>query len=162
MIFKEILLGLVFLAGVSLSQGQVRLEAQLGGSNFLGLTINSVYDIPLTETGDQCIETSLGMGFLAPGWDVPTVILHGGLNYMYRHWGAGAEVSGFTSNPFWGNKEESRDFPDVIVYPNVNYTFYMKSRWYFKLSGGVLFAFSRPDYDGDPLPAGGLSAGYIF
>ncbi len=162
MIGIKLLIGFVFLAVASVSQGQVRLEAQLGGSNFLGLTINSVYDILLTTSGDQGIQTTMGLGILAPGWDAPTVILHGGVNYFYKHWGAGAEVSGFTKNPFWGNKDESSDFPDLIAYPNVNYTFYMKSHWFIKLSGGVLFAFTRPDYDGDPIPAAGLSAGYIF
>lgn len=171
MIPKNVLIGILLLTTALLTKSQVRFEAQLGGSNFLGLSLNTAFNIPLVKYGNQYLVPSLGIGLLVPGWDAPTSIIHAGLNYNYNRWGVGTEVSGFTANPFWANENE-RDFPDMIVYPNANYTFDTKSNWYVKVSAGMLFAFSNSydnendrhhlNYEGDAIPGAGLTAGYHF
>ena len=161
---------IILLIGIStISFAQVKFEAQLGGSNFLGLTLNTAYDIPLEKTGNHHLVPSLGVGILAPGWDVPTVIIHAGLNYKFKNWGIGGEVSGFTPNPFWGNTD-SYDFVSMIVYPNINYTFNFKSGWYLALSGGALIPFEKQSeyndpqgnmiYAGDAIPGIGIIFGH--
>jgi hypothetical protein len=151
------------------SFGQARIEAQFGGSNFLGMTINSAYDIALSKNNNQFISPSFGIGILAPWWDEPTSIIHLGLNYQRQKWGAGVEASSFLANPLWGDGKPG-DFVDLIVYPNINYTLSIKSGWYFKISGGAYFAFTRMGnfyvgesnlvFEGDVIPGGGFTVGY--
>lgn len=167
----KIVFCILFLSGSLISKGQVKLEAQLGGSNFLGISLNTAFDIPLLKNNSHLLIPSLGLGILAPGWYEPTSIIHAGLNYSYKNWGLGAEVSGFTDNPFWGN-DYYNDFANMIVYPNANYTFKTKSNWYFRVSAGAYFAFSKSyyyepyksqmEFDGDIIPGAGFSLGYKF
>ena len=162
---------IVFQAISSVCAGQLNLEAQLGGSNFLGGTLNSNFKINLSSNRLHYLVPTVGIGLLWPGWAGSTIILHTGLNYEYKNWGAGTELSGFTSNPFWGNSDES-DFSDLIIYPNANYTFNTKSNWYFKVTAGALFAFTKSYeygnsnsnmiFEGDVIPGIGLVAGYKF
>ncbi len=153
--------------------GQIKSEVQFGGSNFLGITLNTGLDIPLSKNGYHFIVPIVGVGILLPGWDVPTCIIHAGLNYNYKKWGLGAEVSGFTENPFWDSQEHTNSsFVDMIIYPNANYTILFKRRWYLKVSAGAYFAFSkqydnetdrhRMQFEGDVIPGAGLSLGYAF
>jgi hypothetical protein len=82
---------LSFLYGMRLF-GQSTIEAQLGGSNFIGSTINAAFTIPISEAHDNRLCPSFGIGMLAPGWDVPTTIFHAGMNYLFKSWGAGRIV----------------------------------------------------------------------
>ncbi|HDY67153.1 MAG TPA: hypothetical protein ENH85_05105 [Candidatus Scalindua sp.] len=167
---KRVVLCTFILWGSLVSYGQIKFEAQVGGSNFLGITLNTAFDINISDNGHHKIIPSLGLGFLVPGWDYPTTIIHFGLDYRYKRWGIGSEVSGFTINPFWG--EGYNPFVDMIIYPNINYTFGTKSSWYFKISAGAYFAFSKRydsasektymGYDGDVIPGAGFSVGYKF
>jgi hypothetical protein len=157
-------------AGTSVS-GQIKVEAQLGGSNYLGLSVNTSYDIPIFNSGNQYLVPSLGLGFMVPGLYDPTCILHSGLIYKYKKWGIGAEVSGFVNNPIWGN-DSGNTFVDMIVYPNLNYTFNTQSNWYFKVSAGALIAYEKSfndstkknqlQFSGDVIPGIGISLGYTF
>jgi hypothetical protein len=154
---------------------KIRLETQFGGANFLGATINTVLDIPLSRNGNHALSPTFGWGFLMPGWDGPTTIVHAGLNYKYKKFGFGAELSGFTKSPF-ANIEYyffGGSFVDFIVYPNANYTFNILPNWYINVSAGAYLAFSKAYYDsqsgmrkmeflGDVIPGGGLSIGYKF
>lgn len=155
---------------------QVNLEGQLGGSNFLGLSLNTEVDIALSKTKDIYLSPSLGLGFLAPAFEESTAILRTGLHLKYKKWGIGSEVAGFTANPF-SNQFYRNSFIDLLVYPNVNYTFGFKSNYYLKVSTGAYFAFSRyvqrpggqfndalPPlrFEGDVIPGVGLSFGYRF
>lgn len=152
------------------SHGQARIEAQLGGSNFYGLTINSAYDISISKKTSQYLSPSFGIGILAPWWDEPTSIIHLGLNYQRKNWGAGLEASTFPTNLLWGDGKQ-HSFVDLIVYPNINYTLPLGSNWYTKISAGAQFAFtrmgnfyaeeSRLELEG-AIPGGGISAGYKF
>ena len=98
-----------------------------------------------------------------------SIIIHTGLNYRYKGWGIGAELSGYAPNPFWGNTYDW-DFVHLIIYPNINYTFENNPTWYYKISAGGVFPFSkdidfnkvRMEYDGDGLPCVGFSVGYKF
>jgi len=159
---------LVFLALLPVFS-QARIEAKIGGSNFLGATINSAYDIAILEDGNQSISPSFGIGILFPGWEDPTSIIHFGLNYRLFKWGFGIETSTFFANPLWGDGG-GNGFVDLIIYPNVNYTIPINSNWYINISGGAYFAFSRSSnfqieqtnlvFEGDVIPGGGLTVGY--
>src|SRR5689334_16116756 len=109
--------------------GQVGIEGQVGGANFLGLTINSRFQIVISKENDHRLTPSLGVGILSPAWDAPTMIVNAGLSYSHKDWGIGTEVSGFTENPFIPS-DQPRDFVDMIIYPNFNYTFTFESSWY--------------------------------
>ena len=162
----------ILLWGAFIANGQIAFEAQIGGSNFLGISLNTTFDIQLSESGNHYIVPSLGLGILVPGWNEPTSIIHTGLNYRYKKWGLGAEVSGFMRNPFGGDEYNISSFVDMIIYPNANYTFQTKTNWYFKISVGAYFAFSKQFYyessknpmyfAGDVIPGAGFSTGYKF
>jgi hypothetical protein len=164
---KLLTTAIIILFSVS-SYGQARVEAQFGGANFLGMTINSAYDISISEKGNQYLSPSFGIGFLAPGWDEPTTIINVGITYKLLNWGFGVEAANFLVNPIWG-ATNSTGFVDLIAYPHISYTLSTKSKLYFKLSGGAYFAFSKMyNYDaselklrfeGDVIPGGGISVG---
>ena len=150
--------------------GQVSIEAQVGGANFMGMTVNSRLDIPLNQTGEHALSPAIGIGMMAPWWDRPTGIINAGITYKYKGWGIGTEVSAFDM-PFV-TEREPRDFTDIIIYPNFNYTFKIKSNWYLRLSAGPYFAFSRPSgafviepelrFEGDVIPGAGIGFGYVI
>ena len=163
---RTLLLSMLFACTISCTYAQSNLEIQLGGSNFVGASINAVYNIPISKSGNQYLSLSFGIGVLA--FEGPDVIIHAGLNYQVKSWGIGTEVSGFAQSPFW--KSEDLGFIDMLVYPNLNYTFSGKKRWYLKLSTGAYFAFSKREmydtknssfrFEGDVIPGAGLSVGY--
>lgn len=151
------------------ANGQVGIEAQFGGSNFIGASINAKYIAKVCDSSHHTISPSFGVGLLLPTWDAPTSIIHFGLNYAYKKIGIGVEASGFTDNPFVLS-QKTRNFVDVIIYPNLNYTFQFKSPLYISASGGAYFAFSKGSkyyntrekwsFEGDVIPGAGISIGY--
>ncbi|GAB5557745.1 MAG: hypothetical protein SchgKO_19580 [Schleiferiaceae bacterium] len=153
------------------SYSQIRVKAQIGGSNFLGGSLDTEYDIALSESGKHTLTPTIGVGGLLPKWDQPTMLIHLGLNYRYAGWGVGCEMSGFTLSPF-SVPQGNRDFPDIIVYPNINYTVFTKRNpsLFFSISAGAYLAYSKnyygvePSfyYEGDPIPGLGISVGYRF
>ena len=160
-----------FLYSASLN-AQLGVETQIGGSNFLGLSANAFYEFSLTHDQRNTVTSTLGLGILEPDFGSNFIILHQGLNYRRKRWGAGAEYSIFTGS--FGNRSIFYDFVDVIAYPNLNYTILAHSGWMFKASLGAYFAFSK-DYrkrvsdaaypyrfEGDVIPGAGLSFGYRF
>lgn len=151
---------------------QTSIETQAGGANFMGITINSRFNIPLSRSKEHRLSPSFGIGMLAPGWDQqPTVIINTGLTYNYKAWGIGAEVSGFAASPFAASSKP-RDFVDMIVYPNLNYTLNIKPSFYLRFSAGSYFAFSKKidpltevskfQFEHDVIPGAGISVGYKF
>lgn len=152
------------------------MESQAGGSNFLGLTINVTKEIKLSENRNIILDPSLGFGFLLPGWDIPTNIIHAGLNFKLRRLGLGIEGSWFINNLFVRrDKSEDSDFIKLLIYPNVNYTFIDKKRWYLRVSTGAYFAFDKQRtsanleldhwklaFAGDVIPGAGINIGYKF
>jgi hypothetical protein len=159
-----------FLILTTIGYSQIKLDAQIGGSNILGLSLNAAYDILNSKSGQSYLTPSLGVGFFTPIRDMRTSIIHYGLNYQIGKFGIGGEVSGFTPTPFFGNGETS--LVDMLVYPNINYTIFSKSCWYYKFSVGAYFAFSkstaghkgqsRMEFEGDVIPGAGFSLGYRF
>jgi hypothetical protein len=167
-----ITLFLITLFFVHEATAQTSIEAQAGGANFMGITINSRFNIPLSRSKEHRLSPSFGLGMLAPGWDQqPTIIINTGLTYNYKAWGIGAEVSGFTSSPFAASNKP-RDFVDMIVYPNLNYTLNIKPSFYLRFSAGSYFAFSKKidpvseksklQFEHDVIPGAGISVGYKF
>ena len=166
---KKAVICTILLWGVLSAHGQIKFEAQVGGSNFLGLTFNTAFDFKLTENGNHYIVPTIGMGVSVPSSEEPPAsIVHFGLNYRYKKWGLGIEVSGFTNSPFWG-KSYTSSYADIIIYPNANYTFQTKTNWYYKVSAGLYYAYSEK-YDLDQskyferrvVPGPGFSVGYKF
>ena len=166
-LFFIVLLAVYFSNNIS---GQTGVEAQIGGANFIGLTINSRFSISLDQTKIHSLSPTIGVGILAPWWDQPTAIIHAGITYNFKSWGIGAEISGFTDNPFIVSSNP-RDWVDMIVYPNINYTFRNASNWYLRFSAGSYFAFSKSidpfsersnlRFEGDVIPGAGIGIGYL-
>ncbi len=167
---KAAVLGTLFMLTFLPSFGQAKVELQIGGSNFLGMTVNSAYDIPVSKKGNQFISPYFGIGFLAPEWDGATSIIHAGLDYTVKKLGVGCELSNFLPSPF-GQRDYPQTDVDLIVFPNISYTFSTKVNLYFKVSGGAYFAFNKADYysgstewrfEGDVIPGAGFTTGYKF
>jgi len=150
---------------------QIGVETQIGGANFMGVTVNSRFNIPLDDVNIQKLCPSFGIGMLAPGWDQPTSIINVGLTYHFKNWGIGTEVAGFADNPFRPSTGP-RDFADMIIYPNLNYTCTFRSNLYLRFSAGLYFAYSKFTnpvsevtwlrFEGDLYPGAGISFGYMF
>ncbi len=150
--------------------GQAKIEIQIGGSNFYGMTINSAYDIPVSKNHNRFLSPSFGVGLLLPSWDGPTSIIHVGLDYTMNKFSIGCELSNFLPSPF-GERDGPPDV-DLIVYPNVSYTYTTKANLYFNLSAGAYFAYSdsynyssgqsKLDFQGDVIPGVGITTGYKF
>lgn len=154
------------------SLAQPKLEAQIGGADFAGITINSAYDINLGKSGNHRLIPIFGIGMAWAWWLENMVITHIGLIYQYRQFGIGLESSSFGANPFWG-EFYPHSFVDLILYPNINYTIQGKGNWYFAFSAGAYFAYSvetgnswnghqGAEFEGDVIPALGFTAGYKF
>ena len=168
---KKIIIVSILTFSSFIAHGQLKIELQAGGSNFIGMSINTAFDIILFESGYHKITPTIGLGTLISGREDPTSIIHCGLNYRYKRWGIGSEVSGFSEKPFLGTSTVN-SFVDMIVYPNANFTYTTAFNLYCKISAGAYFAFdriSRPDsnksyldFAGDVIPGAGISVGYIF
>jgi len=166
---KRLLVCLILTYTIIPVNGQIKLELQAGGANFIGMSLNTSYDFALFANGYHKISPTIGLGALIRGSEDPTSIIHGGLNYQYKRWGIGTEVSGFAVNPFWGNSY-TNSFVDMIVYPNFNFTYTSVSNFYFRVSAGAYFAFDKDFYyetnksymyfAGDVIPGAGLNIGY--
>ena len=172
-LFKTLILFTLLAFTFLSANAQVRVETQLGGSNFLGVTLNTVFDIPLSSNKKHNISPGFGVGMLVLGSDFyyPLSIIKFGLHYRFANWGIGGEVSGFSENPFLGNIDNG-SFYNVLVYPNINHMFPIKENWYLNLSIGYIFFFEKyylREEDRDELRmsdevlfSGGISFGYKF
>jgi hypothetical protein len=160
--FAFLFLALTFVSFTTFSQ--LNLETRIGGSNFIGASINVSKDFLLSNEKPRFLTTSIGIGTLYPEYGVSEFILHLGLNHQFKNLGYGIELSYYDQKLFTLN-DWYNEFVDFLTYPNVNYTFYTKTNFYLKLSFGAYFAFSRfPDktlyFEGDPIPGGGITVGY--
>lgn len=164
-----ILIGIIVF-GFYNSKAQISVESEIGGSNFLGLTINGTYSIPISDNQDKKIIPFFGLGMLVPGYDDPTAIIHYGANYRNKKWGIGLDASSFVTPPF-SNMVTYGSFVDLILYPNISYCIDIKNKFYFKISAGGYFAFSgglifqnspkgNLEFEGDVIPGLGLTFGY--
>lgn len=152
------------------SFSQIKLDGQIGGSNYLGMSLNTAFDILNSKSGYSYLTPSLGVGFLAQGREMRTAIFHFGLNYQMNRFGYGVEVSGFSPSPFFGNGQ--KNFDDILVYPNFNYTIFSKTNWYYKFSMGTYLAYSRyadgdierntRDFNENTILGAGFSLGFRF
>lgn len=165
---------LIFLAVYS-AHGQLGLESQVGGANFLGVSVNLATEKKLSREKDVVLEPRVGYGILLPGWDVPTDILHAGLNIRFNRFGSGIEGSWFIKSLFLKpDPTQFSDFIQLLVYPNVNYRIIDRTNWYLRVSAGVMVAFDRQyrypcidcdptwklSFAGDAIPGAGINFGY--
>lgn len=153
------------------ANSQIKLQMQAGGSNFLGMSVNISKEFDLGTKTNLSLEPDLGFGLLLPGWDIPTNIIHSGVNLNWKQFGIGTEGSWFIKSPFV--KQETLAAPDtrLIIYPDINYTIGFAKNWFFKVSAGAFFAFADRHhfyndhalfFENDVIPGAGLSFGYIF
>ena len=169
---KTIFICTLFTLSILTAFSQAKIELQVGGANYLGLTVNSAYDIPLSKTKNNFLSPSFGIGIVEPNWaGDPTSIMHVGLDYFMSKFGVGCELSNFLPSPFGQRNNPTVDI-DLIVYPNISYTFSTKIKLYFNVSGGAYFAFNetgnsymgdtKMQFEGDVIPGFGLTTGYKF
>ncbi len=155
------------------SYAQIRFEGELGGSNFLGYSLNVEPSLWTSPNSFHQVSVKLGAGGLFPGWpSEPTLALKGGLSYYYKSWSLGIDGSTFSSFPLAGDGYYSQGMLDLLVYPHVGYSFHFKNKNYLKLSAGVWIPFDRStnyqtgahhlEYIGDAMPGIGISWGGIF
>ena len=115
-----------------------------------------------------------GVGRTFPGYRSPSSIIHFGLHYRIRKFGIGCETAGFATSPFDSDSNFFDPPSDILVYPDLNYTFSFNRNphLYLRLSAGVYFAFdkirddisgkNKLEWQGDPIPGAGLTCGYAF
>lgn len=152
--------------------GQSSVELQLGGSNFLGASVN--YGHQFNINNRFSISPKLGLGsMLLPDYGTD-MIVHTGLEFRKRRWGLGAEASHFLPNPFLLENLRS-EFIALLIYPNINYKITFRNKLYMKFSAGMYLPFDRgvssnqgtiilPSYDfvDDLIPGAGITLGYQF
>ncbi len=168
---KSLLIIILALIAHQPSIGQAKIEVQIGGANFYGASINSEYDIPISTNRGLYLSPSFGLGILLPSWDGPTNIIHGGLDFTIKNISIGCELSRFIPS-FFGQRDSPSSDVELIVYPNVSYTYTTEYNLYFNLSGGAYIAYSsrydsstgltQLNFQGDVIPGVGISTGYKF
>ncbi len=154
------------------SFGQFSVEAQFGGADLLGFSVNTRLEIPLGIKKEHHIAPHLGLGLLAPGYIQPMhAIINTGLHYQYRRIGIGSEIGFYRVSTSAGTPGGyPNDVMDIMLYPNVNYVF-GKNLLYYRISAGAYFAYYRNgsssgdlqfEWDGEIIPGFGISIGYRF
>lgn len=157
---------------------QLRLEAEAGGAGFLGMTANVDAPVWTSKNDLHAVNIKLGVGALFPGWpEYPTITLKTGISYYFGNWGLSGDLAAFSPNPFVQIKVNTYfdDQVDMIIYPNINYTWHFLNKTYLRFSAGALLAYQREltsissqSYDyplvfqGDVIPGIGISYGGIF
>lgn len=125
-----------FLGFVFIARTQTVIEGQVGGADYIGMSANAGYEWSLSKNRTHFLLPSLGLGVMFPPRLKGMPLLRGGLQYRYRGWGIGAEASRLFSNS--GN-----NFVEMLLYPNISHTGEGKGDFYFRMSLGVLLAYSR-------------------
>ncbi|MFP4557196.1 MAG: hypothetical protein ACLFNU_10020 [Bacteroidales bacterium] len=167
---KKIVLGLILLFSSLIIQAQIRVDALVGGSNYLGASINVTKGFELFSNENQYIDMTIGLGHVLEYYNPKTMLIHFRLNYKIKKIGFSVETSRFIENYIKDN-ELSSDMVDLILYPNINYTFFTNRKFYLNISAGAYFAFdkfsmpsakSEWSFAGDVVPGAGLRVGYTF
>jgi hypothetical protein len=154
-----------------MANAQWKISTQIGGANFLGATVNAAYSISLDNETISSLELAAGFGVLSPSHGNNSII-NTHLNYIRKSWGFGVETAFFTKAPLYSKSDRS-SFVDIMVYPNVNYTFNLWESFYLNTSAGLYLAWEQRSYGtvsnseglsfvGDPIPGAGITFGYIF
>ncbi len=105
------------------ANGQLKIEGQFGGANFVGFTLNAAYDFVISPNGKHIITPEIGIGLLFLRWEENSkeIFLYG-LEYKYRNLGFGIEVSNFNTKLFGGYYNYyMSDWIDILIYPRVSY-----------------------------------------
>lgn len=113
---KNILLSIVLISTLSIT-AQVKVDYQFGGSNFIGYSLNTEFDIPIIKDKGYYIMPRFGVGMVVPGITDSTILIHFGLHYRIRKIGIGCEVSGYSPNPFSLKENEYDDnyYVDIMA-----------------------------------------------
>ncbi|GLR17670.1 hypothetical protein GCM10007940_22850 [Portibacter lacus] len=158
----------LFISGLYAQPG---VEFHLGGSNFLGWSMNGSYKLIIIDELDLSITPSLGVGsMIFPEYGLDAIV-HTGVDLQYKKWGIGGEISHFFANPFLTDSHIN-EFIALLVYPNVSYLMQFKNHVFLEFSVGVYFAYEnrnafiangpRYQFAGDVIPGVGITFGYRF
>jgi len=168
---KPLILVITIMSFCSLLRSQPGFELQFGGSNFLGATLNTSYELYPINGQNYSITPYFGIGSIMIISFSENAIVKGGLVQRLGNWGVGFEVSGFFENPFVPTFQ-GKDFIDMLVYPNFSFTSNRNKKIYFSVSLGAYFAFEKGfdngqrsagmDFAGDVIPGLGLTVGHRF
>jgi hypothetical protein len=160
---KKIVTLLVFVIAMYFAKAQIGTEVQLGGSHFLGTSMNIFYSFPVSDNHSQKIIPSFGMG--VSFFNKANLLLNAGLDYKIKKAGIGVEVSRFKTILI---NTDQFDHVAYMLFPNLNYEFRIKSKYFIQPSLGIWFPFETPigfnqlHYAGNCLPGIGINIGYIF
>ncbi|MCG8578138.1 MAG: hypothetical protein MI810_24885 [Flavobacteriales bacterium] len=171
---KKLLLLFFLTLSFNFGHSQFFVEGQAGGVNFIGVSIGSGYRINLDKNNKHHLTPQVGFGTMLPIWHELRALVNLGVDYQYKGWGVGIALSKFDNR--YGYPDDGfiqADFVDVIIYPNISYTFSPKSstHWYCKVTSGAYLAFSHNnttqnpiamEFQGDALPGAGFGLGYRF
>jgi len=141
----------IFILFLNLAFSQTRIGAEVLGSNGFGLSVNVEQIFPLT--GNNKIGIGAGLGTMVQGeigW-----LYKGGTYYYFGSWGVGADFS--VLNRIGEPAKNSYSEVDLLVYPNVNYSWFLQNYQFFKLSMSmgitrhqVINPDMNPDLNHDP------------
>lgn len=135
--YKRFCLFLLFFLAVFVNgRTQTIVEGQVGGADYIGLSANAGYEWSLSKKNIHFLMPSVGLGVMFPPMLDATPLLRGGLQYRFRGWGIGSEVTRLFST-------SRNNFVEMLLYPNISHTGEGKGNFYFRMSLGALLAYSR-------------------
>ena len=123
--------------------------------------------------GEQQRDDLLAQRWRLLGW-LLVIELVLGQDLLGRFFAAITGAAGFATSPFDSDSNFFDPPSDILVYPDLNYTFSFNRNphLYLRLSAGVYFAFdkirddisgkNKLEWQGDPIPGAGLTCGYAF
>ncbi len=153
---------LILMSNIAFSQSSVGIK--LGGSNFIGASLNYNYTLYTNYVKEQYIDLSAGLGYTPWG---PSYIFNSSLSFHQKNLGIGVEHTRFY-NDFFFKSIGGNNFVDMLIYPNLNYCV-LNRRVKVSLSAGAYFAFrkytnspndNKMDFEGDVIPGGGIGISY--
>ncbi len=160
--FKKLFILLLLYNTTALCQSSVGIK--LGGSNFIGASLNYNYTIYTNYIKEQHFDLSAGLGYTPWG---PSYIFNSSVSFHKKNLGIGVEHTRFY-NDFFFKSTGGNNFVDMLIYPNLNYCV-LNRRVKVSLSAGAYFAFrkysnslndNKMDFEGDVIPGGGIGISY--
>ncbi len=125
---KSIIICLLFLTNSLFSQ--TRLSVDILGSSSVGLSFNAEQQFSISD--NHKLSILAGLGGMIQGEAEPHWLYKGGAYYYFKSWGIGADFSVF--NRIGETPTNSYSEMDYLIYPNVNYSWFLKNDLFIKLS----------------------------
>ena len=146
-------LAIAFIFCLNVGFSQTRIGVGILGSNSLGLSVNAEQVFSLSD--NHKLSVMGGIGGKIEGDPELYWLYKAGTYYYHGAWGIGTEFSVF--NKFNDPSLNAYTQADLLIYPNINYTWFLKDNRFFKLSVGMRFQHynvinpdMNPDLNHDP------------